>query len=124
MAAGVARVRQHLIELSFEHRLQEFPGSLTKASFDRVEPVVEKLLSRLDFGLRQTRRRDSLRHGAISASAETPESLVGPSWRLRRHHFPTTLATAPKWVINDPRYINIGRLSCGCGQLGDRAIGV
>src|SRR5262249_53860031 len=27
--------------------------------------------------------------------ASTPESLVGPSWRLRRLHFPTTPATAP-----------------------------
>lgn len=33
--SGVARARQHLVELSFEHRLQEFPGSLAKASFDR-----------------------------------------------------------------------------------------
>jgi hypothetical protein len=31
----------------------------------------------------------------ISTGAETPESPVGPSWRLRRLHFPTTPATAP-----------------------------
>src|SRR6266536_897614 len=34
-------------------------------------------------------------HGVISAGVPTPESLVGPSWRLRRPQFPTTPATPP-----------------------------
>jgi hypothetical protein len=37
----------------------------------------------------------------ISTGAETPESLVGPSWRLRRLHFPTTPATAPDAFIKN-----------------------
>jgi len=49
---------------------------LAKTSFDRVEPVVEKLPCRLDFGLRQARRRGMACHGVISAGAQTPESLV------------------------------------------------
>jgi hypothetical protein len=36
------------------------------------------------------------RHGVISTGAQTPDSPVAPSWRLRRLHFPTTPATAPK----------------------------
>jgi hypothetical protein len=49
----------------------------------------------IDFGLREAGGRDNLRHGVISSDAETPESPVGSSWRLRRLHFPTTPATAP-----------------------------
>lgn len=63
------------------------------ASFDRIEPVVKKLSCRLESRLRQARRRVMACHGVISAGALTPKSLVGP--RLRRTHFPTTLATAP-----------------------------
>ena len=46
---AVARARQHLIELALEHRLQEVARSIPKASFDRVEPVVEKIFLGLDF---------------------------------------------------------------------------
>jgi hypothetical protein len=34
-------------------------------------------------------------HGVISAGIKVPESLVGPSWRLRHLQFPTTPARAP-----------------------------
>ena len=94
-AAGVARAAERLVELGLEHGLQEFASSIAQPGFDRVEPVVEKVLCRLDFRLWQARRRVMVRHGVISAGAQTPESLVGPSWRLRRLHFPTTSATAP-----------------------------
>ncbi|HJU12540.1 MAG TPA: hypothetical protein VJ728_16770, partial [Candidatus Binataceae bacterium] len=47
--------------------------------------------------LPQERRRAIARHGVISTGAESPESLVDPSWRLRHRHFPTTPATAPVW---------------------------
>src|SRR2546429_2064542 len=53
------------------------------------------MLRRLDFRLRQPRPRARACHGVISAGISVPESLVGPSWRLRRLHFPTTPATAP-----------------------------
>src|SRR6266487_1434978 len=75
--------------------MEEVANPIAKASFDRVEPVVEKMYRRLGFGLRQARRRAIARHGVISAGVPTPESLVGPSWRLRRLQFPTTPATAP-----------------------------
>jgi hypothetical protein len=88
-AAGIARARQHLVELAFQHRLQEAANSTPKASFDRVKLVVEKMHCRLGFRLRQANRRDIACHGVISAGAPTPESLVGSSWRLRRLHFPT-----------------------------------
>src|SRR6266567_4825614 len=74
--------------------MEEVANPIAKASFDRVEPAVEKMC-RLGFRLRQARRRAIARHGVISAGVPTPESLVGPSWRLRRLQFPTTPATAP-----------------------------
>jgi hypothetical protein len=40
--------------------------------------------------------RAMARHGVISAGMKVPESLVGPSWRLRRLQIPTTPATAPR----------------------------
>src|SRR6266700_5263781 len=85
--------------------MEEVANPIAKASFDRVEPVVEKMYRRLGFGLRQARRRAIARHGVISAGVPTPESLVGPSWRLRRLQFPTTPATAPG---------QIGTQSLGC----------
>src|SRR6266700_2942262 len=75
--------------------MEEVANPIAKASFDRVEPAVEKMYRRLGFRLRQARRRAIARHGVISAGVPTPESLVGPSWRLRRLQFPTTPATAP-----------------------------
>jgi len=92
----LAWTRQHLVELGFQHGLQEVANSIPKASFDRVELAVEKMAARLDFRLRQAGCPDMACLGVISAGASTPESLVGPSWRLRRLHFPTTPATAPK----------------------------
>ena len=41
-ALGVARAGKHFLEFGFEHGLQEFTSLIAKASFDRVEPVVEK----------------------------------------------------------------------------------
>jgi hypothetical protein len=64
---GVSRAREHLVELGFEHGLQEVASSISKASFDRVEPVVEKMFVSLDFRLRQEGRRAMARHGVISA---------------------------------------------------------
>src|SRR5713101_9127214 len=75
--------------------MEEVANPIAKASFDRVEPAVEKMDRRLGFRLRQARRRAIARHGVISPGVPTPESLVGPSWRLRRLQFPTTPATAP-----------------------------
>src|SRR6266498_1869814 len=77
--------------------MEEVANPIAKARFDRVEPAVEKMYRRLGFRLRQARRRAIARHGVISAGVPTPESLVGPSWRLRRLQFPTTPATAPRW---------------------------
>jgi hypothetical protein len=96
-APGVARAGERLVELGLEHGLQEFAGSIAKPGFDWVEPVVEKVLCCRDFRLRQARRRAMARHGVISAGAQTPESLVASSWRLRRLHFPTIPATAPRY---------------------------
>jgi hypothetical protein len=49
----------------------------------------------LAFRLRLVSYRAMARHGVISAGMKVPESLVGPSWRLRRLQIPTTPATAP-----------------------------
>ena len=93
----------NLYELGFEHGLQEFAGSITQASFDRIEPVVEKAASQFRFptAAGQVSCYDlswrNLRRLA-------PESLVASSWRLRRLQFPTTPATAPRagWWRSEP----------------------
>jgi hypothetical protein len=48
--------------------------------------------------LRYTRCRAMACHGVISAGMKVPESLVGPSWRLRRLQFPTIPATPPTLI--------------------------
>ena len=65
--AGIARAVQDLVELGFQHRLQEFTGSIAKASFNRIEPVVEKLYRSFGFRLRLLRHRAMACHGVISA---------------------------------------------------------
>jgi hypothetical protein len=57
---SLALAGQRLVELGLQHGLQEFTGSVPEARFDRIEPVVEKMLRRLDFRLRQARCRDAL----------------------------------------------------------------
>ena len=47
--AGIARAIENLVELGFEHGLQEFAGSIPKACFNRIEPVVENVSRRLNF---------------------------------------------------------------------------
>ena len=44
-ATSVARPRQRLAELAFEHKFEEFANPIAQPSFDRVEPVVEKMES-------------------------------------------------------------------------------
>jgi hypothetical protein len=64
------------VELGFEHCLQELASSISKLGFNRVEPVVEKMLRCLDFRLRQANRRDMACLGVISPGASTAEPLV------------------------------------------------
>ena len=47
--AGIARAIENLVELGFEHGLQEFAGSIPKTCFNRIEPVVENVPRRLNF---------------------------------------------------------------------------
>ena len=125
-AAGIARPGQHLVELAFEHGLQEFANPIAKASLDRIEPVVEKVLRRLDFRLRKAGCRAIACHGVISAGISVPELLVGPSWRLRRFQFPTTPATAPHLRLRmfswrqRPREPNKVTLNCRSGCIATR----
>jgi hypothetical protein len=65
----IARAVEHLVELGFEHGLQEFAGAIPKASFNRVEPVVEKLHRSFGFRLRWVRHRAMACHGVISAGS-------------------------------------------------------
>jgi hypothetical protein len=41
---SVARSRQRLVELAFEHECEEFVNPLAQPSFDWVEPVVEAVV--------------------------------------------------------------------------------
>jgi len=94
-ATAIARAPERLVELGFQQRLQKLTNATAKTSFDRIEPVVQKVLGGFDFRLRRQMSRGIACHGVISTGASTPESLVASSRRLRRLQFPTTPATAP-----------------------------
>jgi hypothetical protein len=94
-AAGIAGAIERLVELAFEHGLQQFAGPIPKPGFNRIEPVVEKGHRSFGFRLRLVGHRATACHGVISAGTPVPEALIGPSWRLRRLQFPTTPVTAP-----------------------------
>jgi hypothetical protein len=63
------RGRGDLVELGFQHRLQEFTGSIAKGSFNRIEPIVEKVYRSFGFRLRLVRHRAMACHGVISAGS-------------------------------------------------------
>ena len=54
-------VEPDILELGFEHGLQELASSIPKSGFDRVETVVEKIFLGLDFRLRPQGRRGMAR---------------------------------------------------------------
>ena len=62
----VPRARQCLIQLAFDHRLDEAAHTITHPSFDRIEPIVEKIHSWFGDRLRGIRLRDKALHGVVS----------------------------------------------------------
>ena len=48
-AAAVARADERRIELALDHRLNELAHSIPQTGFDRIKPVIEKMLRRLHF---------------------------------------------------------------------------
>ncbi|MCP2216079.1 hypothetical protein M2226_009631 [Bradyrhizobium elkanii] len=68
-AALVALARKGRIELTADQFFNKFPRSFPHSSFNRIEPIVEKLGSRRSFTLRGMRLRDIARHGVVSGPA-------------------------------------------------------
>src|SRR6516162_9310451 len=89
--AGISRALEHLIEFAFQHSLQEFAGSIPQASFNRIEPVVEKRHRSFDFQLRMVRHRAMACHGVISAG-------------FGRNRFCIKLEITPPSISNHSRY--------------------
>ena len=69
LAAFVARALKGRIEFAADQLFNEFPRSFPHRSFDRIEPIVEKLGSRLPSTLRVMRLRDIAAHGVVSDPA-------------------------------------------------------
>ncbi|MGY3698788.1 hypothetical protein J4G48_0049205 (plasmid) [Bradyrhizobium barranii subsp. apii] len=69
LAAFVARARKGQVELAADQFFNEFPRSFPHRSFDRIEPIVEKLGSRLSSTLREMRLRDTAGYGVVSDPA-------------------------------------------------------
>jgi hypothetical protein len=69
LAAFVARARKGHIEFTADQFFNEFPRSFPHRSFDRIEPIVEKLGSGLSSTLRGMRLRDIAGHGVVSDPA-------------------------------------------------------
>ena len=65
----VTRTREGRVELLADQLFDELPSPIPHLGLDRVEPVVEKLGSRLDFTLREIGLPDSLGHGVVSGPA-------------------------------------------------------
>ena len=63
---GAARAHQCLIQLALDHRLDEAAHPITHPSFDRIEPIVEKIHSCFANRLRGIRLRDNVLHGVVS----------------------------------------------------------
>ena len=62
----VARAHQCLIQLAFDHGLDETAHPIAHPSFDRIEPIVEKIHSWFANRLRRLRLRDNVLHGVVS----------------------------------------------------------
>jgi len=67
--ASVARPRQRHVEFTLEHGVEKFVNPIAQASFDRIEPVAEKMGSRLGCRLRRIRLRGIACHGVVSSPA-------------------------------------------------------
>ena len=68
-AVFVARPRKGRIKLAADQFFNELPCAFPHRSFDRIEPIVEKLGSRLAFTLQGMRLRDIAGHGVVSGPA-------------------------------------------------------
>src|SRR6516162_6943300 len=91
-AAGIARAVEHFVELGFEHGVQELTGSIPQASFNRVEPVVEKGAPQFVF-----------------PTAARQLSCYGSSWRNLRRHESAGIACWTKLEIMPPSNSNHSR---------------
>jgi hypothetical protein len=64
--ASVARPRQRNVQLTLNHGMDEFANPIAQPTFDRIEPVVEKINSRLGCRLRGIRLCGNACHGVVS----------------------------------------------------------
>ena len=68
-AASVTPPLQRLIQLAFDHGLDEAAHPITNHGFNRVEPIVEKIYSRISDRLRGIMLRGNALHGVVSYPA-------------------------------------------------------
>src|SRR5580704_17703136 len=103
----VARAHQCLIQFAFDHGLDETAHPIAHPSFDRIEPIVEKIHSCFANRLRGIRLRDNVLHGVVSyltlqrqmiRGLNTPETTP-PS-------IPTNSATGPNTIPRHSKHLN------------------
>jgi hypothetical protein len=103
LASTVTRAGKHSVELAADHLFDELTrpnAQLGLDGLDRIKPVVEKINSHLDCGLRRIRLHGSARHGVVSSPAlQTPDEVDHPgdyatlNSTSRRHVGPSRMAT-------------------------------
>src|SRR5438309_837698 len=69
LASPITRAGQYRVELAMDQFFDELPSPITHRRLDRIEPIVEKLGSRLGFTLQGIGLRDSAGHGVVSGPA-------------------------------------------------------
>jgi hypothetical protein len=69
LASPITRAGQYRVELAMDQLFDELPSPIAHRSLDRIEPIVEKLGSRLGFTLQGIGLRDSAGHGVVSGPA-------------------------------------------------------
>src|SRR5205085_1685685 len=69
LASPITRAGQYRVELAVDQFFDELPSPIAHRDLDRIEPIVEKLGSRLGFTLQGIRLRDSAGHGVVSGPA-------------------------------------------------------
>jgi hypothetical protein len=69
LASPITRAVQGRVELAADEFLDELPSPTANLGLDRIEPIVEKMGSRLGFKLQGIRLRGNASHGVVSSPA-------------------------------------------------------
>src|SRR6266542_7148113 len=122
-AASVSGSLQGYAQLAFDHGLDEAAHPITHHGFNRVEPIVEKMHSRISDRLRGIMLRGNALHGVVSYPALLRRIGGKKTWHFPAdnlfHGFTTCLFDTPRLPEPGPRPVRarpIPLLVCGSGR--------